>query len=1129
MTTVKYEGETVLKMKINTGRFLLALMLLMLSLAACGGDDSPPTTVPSDEPITESEEDIAETETESNPTVTAADPTVEQTEVPTVVAAPEEEMEATPVSNEGDMTSAGIEFSMLQGPFGSGWLWASYTDENDVSSPIEDPSKYILIIGEDNSLVAVGDCNAASGKYTIEGDQFAAELEPGELTTCEEGSRSEQFLELLAQGGSLSVNDDALTIELPEKAGTLGFIANDPQAALRVETWEEAAEKFLESCDAPGVVMLVDEPRGRFLQAYGLANSEDGTLLQTDDRFEIGGNTKSFTVVLALQLQEEGIWSLDDPLSQWLPDPAARIPNGGQVTLRHLASNTSGIWDYADPLIGALIENGGDLEQAYTPEELIDYVVENGEPSFAPGEGAEYSSTNFILLGEAIEAATGEALADLYRERIFDPLGMENSSLLEGVPEDGAIVNGYYTLPSGEVLNTTDENGSQMWAAGGIISTAEDMAKYAAALLSGSLFQDFDSTIQMTDFGDEFVGTFSGYGLGVGKWSDEPLAWGHGGQTAGFQTLFAIFPSSLTNVVLLTNSASCNVSGLMGIIQASPALLPTEEDLLVGLELPTFPLPEPAYSNKRPRDLEPFALALNDLTPERIAELDVLLAGKTIPEIQVLMDEVQLTSEELVTYYVSRIDQYDIDKLNSVMELNPEALDIAASLDAERLAGASRGAMHGIPVLLKDNIATGDEMHTTAGAYALKDWQADRDAFLVQQLREAGALILGKANLSEWANYTDPSMPSGFSTLGGQTRHPYGPFDPLGSSTGSAVSVAANLTTVSVGTETQGSIIQPAASNGVVAIKTSRGLVSRDHIIPLVDWMDVPGPMGRSVTDVAVLLTAMSGLDENDPATADAAELAGTDFSQFATLDAARGKRVGIPITSDETVESLLSEFELAEDAAEEQRQSFAAANAAWREIGAQFMASGIEVIEIDSEELPNSPDPTQVFEFGFQDSVNRFLDGLGSNAPVSQLAEVVTINEEDPENRVPYGQGYITGSVNTAVTADEYAALVQENQETAVAGLRSLFETYKLDAIVVSSFSQSYAAAGYPAITVPNGLDADGAPSGLILVGDFLGEADLIAVAYAFEQSAQGRVEPDLDATLLEIESILSGDESSN
>jgi amidase len=1121
-----------MKKTICAGSYLLVLLPFMLLLAACGGDEPPQTIVPSNEQTTESEEDTVETAEELEPTVSEEDSTAEPTAVPaepTATVEPESEVEESLGTDDGNLTSGDIDFASLQGPFGSGWLWSSYTNESDSPSEIDNPSKYILIFGEDNSLVAVGDCNVASGTYTIEGDQFAAGLEPGELTTCEEGSRSEQFLELLAQGGSLSINNDALTIELPEKAGTLGFIPNDPQAAFRVETWEEAAEKFLESCDAPGAVILVDEPRGRFLQAYGLANLEDGVPMQTDDRFEIGSNTKSFTVVLALQLQEEGVWSLDDPLSQWLPNPAARIPNGEQVTLRHLASNTSGIWDYADPLIGAMIEDGGDLEKAYTPEELIDYVVENGEPSFAPGEGAEYSSTNFILLGEAIEAATGEALADLYQERIFDPLGMENSSLLEGVPEDGAIVNGYYTLPSGEVLNTTDENGSQMWAAGGIISTAEDMAKYAAALSNGSQFQDIDSYIQMTDFGDEFVASFSGYGLGVGKWSDEPFAWGHGGQTAGFQTLFAIFPGSLTNVVLLTNSASCSVAGLMAIIQASPALLPTEEDLLASLGLPTFPLPEPEYSNKRSRDLEPFTLELGDLTPERIAELDALLAGKTILEIQSLMDEVQLTSQELVTYYVSRIEQYDIDKLNSVMELNPEALDIAAKLDAERLAGASRGAMHGIPVLLKDNIATGDQMHTTAGAYTLKDWQADRDAFLVQHLREAGAIILGKANLSEWANYTDPSMPNGFSTLGGQTRHPYGPFDPLGSSTGSAVSVAANLTTVSVGTETQGSIIQPAASSGVVAIKTSRGLVSRDHIIPLVDWMDVPGPMGRSVTDVAVLLTAMSGVDENDPATADAAELMGINFSQFATLDAAQGKRVGIFITSNETIESFISVFELADDAADEQRQSFAAANAAWRDLGEQLAAQGIEVIEIDGEELPVSPDPTQVLEYGFQDSANRFLDRLGSNAPVSALAEVVTINEEDPENRVPYGQGYITGSVNTAITADEYAALVQENQETAAAGLSSLFDTYELDAIVVSSISQSYAAAGYPAITIPNGLDADGAPSGVIMVGDFLGEADLIAVAFAFEQSAQGRVEPDLEATLAEIELIVSDGEASD
>lgn len=1121
-----------MKKKVFTGHNLVAFMLIMLLLAACGDDETPSTMVSPTERLAQSEKDMVETAPESEPTVSAENPTPEPIERPedlTATAMPEGEAEATPVSEDDDMTSAGIGFSALQGPFGSGWMWASYINEEGTVSDIENPTKYIINFGEDNFLFAVADCNFASGTYALDGNQLDTDIELADLTTCEDGSRSEQFLELMTQGGSLSVEGDSLTIALPEEAGTLVFLPNDPQAAFRVESWDEAAEKFLESCDAPGAVLLVDSPTGRFFQAYGVADTATQTPMQSDDRFEIGSNTKSFTVVLGLQLQEEGVWSLDDPLSKWLPDEAARIPNGEEITLRHLASNTSGVWDYADPLIGTLIEEGGDLEQAYTPDELIDYVVENGAPSFAPGEGAEYSSTNFVLLGEAIEAATGEVIADLYKDRIFDPLGMENSSLLEGVPEDGAIVNGYYTLPSGEVLNTTDENGSQMWAAGGIISTAEDMAKYAAALSAGMLFTDIDSFVQMTTFGDELVPPFLAYGLGVGKFSEEPLAWGHGGQTAGFQTLFAILPSSLTNVVLLTNSASCSVVGLMAIIQASPALLPTEDDLLASLGLPSFPLAEPEYNNKRPRDLEPFALALSELTPERVTELDVLLTGKTIPEIQALMDEDQLTSQELVTYYVGRIAEIDIDKLNSVMELNPEALAIAQALDAERAAGTSRGAMHGIPVLLKDNIATGDQMHTTAGTYALRDWQADRDAFLVQQLRDAGAIILGKANLSEWANYTDPSMPSGFSTLGGQTRHPYGPFDPLGSSTGSAVSVAANLTTVSVGTETQGSIIQPAVSNGVVAIKTSRGLVSRDNIIPLVEWMDVPGPMGRTVTDVAVLLTAMTGVDENDPATADAAELAGMDFSQFVSLDAAEGKRIGIFITSDETIESFIAEFELTDDVAEEQRQSFANENANWREIGAQFAAQGVEVVEIDSEEQPLSPDPTQVLEYGFQGSVNRFLAGLGSDAPVSELAEIVTINEEDPENRVPYGQGYITGSVNTAITADEYTALVRDNQETAVAGLRNLFDTYQLDAIVVSSISQSYAAAGYPAISVPNGLDADGAPTGLILVGDFLGEADLIAIAYAFEQGVQGRVEPNLEATLSEIESVLSDDDASN
>ena len=308
----------------------------------------------------------------------------------------------------------------------------------------------------------------------------------------------------------------------------------------------------------------------------------------------------------------------------------------------------------------------------------------------------------------------------------------------------------------------------------------------------------------------------------------------------------------------------------------------------------TFPLAEPDYNAKRPLDLSAFADALAAFDPARAQELDALLAGKALPELQALLDSGDLTSVELVTYYLDRIQRYDVDRLNSVIELNPQALADAAAADAARSAGNVLGALHGIPVLLKDNIATGGDLHTTAGAYALKDWQPDRDAFLVQQLRDAGALIFGKTNLSEWANYMDPCMPSGFSVVGGQTRNPYGPHETYGSSSGSGVAVGANLTTVAVGSETSGSLIQPARVNSIVGMRPSLGLISRDYVVPLGPHLDTTGPMGRSVTDVALLLNVLKGVDENDPKTADAAALAGVDFTQYLSLDEARKVRVGV-------------------------------------------------------------------------------------------------------------------------------------------------------------------------------------------------------------------------------------------
>ena len=464
--------------------------------------------------------------------------------------------------------------------------------------------------------------------------------------------------------------------------------------------------------------------------------------------------------------------------------------------------------------------------------------------------------------------------------------------------------------------------------------------------------------------------------------------------------------------------------------------------------------------------------------------MDALLSGKTVLEIQGLLDDSQLTSEELVIYYIDRIQRYDVDKLNSVMALNPEALDIARTLDDERAESGARSQMHGIPVLLKDNIATGDMMPASAGAYAMQDWTPDRDAFLVKALRDNGAIILGKTNLSEWANYVDPELPNGFSVLGGQTRNPYGSFEVWGSSSGSAVAAAANLSTVTVATETQGSLIMPAGINSLVGLKTSRGLVSGDYVTPLVDWMDTPGPMGRTVTDVAVLLTAMTAPDPNNP---EASDLAQTDFTQFLAPEAIKGLRVGFVVEN----EALTQEFE----------------------------ALGMEVVQVDPQDIPGRYDVLPALEYGFQDSLNRFLTTV--NAPIKTLADVVAINKEDLENRAPFGQEYLEGSENTKITPDEYEEIKAENSQGSAEAITALFEKYDID-VLMSDLNQRYAPAGFPAITVPAGYAEDGQPLPVVFTALHLGEGKLLSAAYAFEQAAHARQEPDLDVTVKQIEQMM-------
>jgi len=572
----------------------------------------------------------------------------------------------------------------------------------------------------------------------------------------------------------------------------------------------------------------------------------------------------------------------------------------------------------------------------------------------------------------------------------------------------------------------------------------------------------------------------------------------------------ATFPD-IENYPLLKNANALFMEKLLGTIPA---------DCPEALSGRKFPLAEPEYSSKRKRSLKAFQAALSDFTPKRAAEMDILLQGRSILDLQSLMDSGRLSSKELVTYYVDRIKRYDIDKLNSVMELNQDALEIAAALDKERASGKTRSAMHGIPVLLKDNIATSGQMHTTAGAVALKDWVADRDAFLVNQIRTAGAIILGKASLSEWANYMDPCMPSGFSALGGQVRHPYGPFDPMGSSTGSAVSVAANLTTVSVGSETSGSLIQPARVNSVTALRPSQGLVSRDYVIPLGSHLDTPGPMGRTLSDVAVLLNAMIGVDAADPKTSDAASLANTDFTQFLSLEKAKKLKVGVMLF-EQTIAAKKTAMEkemgkaLSEEDLNSQIPMIVPGNP--NQAIEALKSQGIEVVEIKQADLPNSVDTAQPqLSYGFHADLDAFFKGLNKPAPMSTTREVVEFNKKDMANRAPYNQRFVEWSVNSEQTEEEYERLVGETQAYAKAWMKAILAKYDVDVLVTAtSYSNNAGAAGIPALTIPAGLDVTGQPTGLILSGDYLSEPKLFAIGFALEQALQGRIEPDLEKTV--------------
>jgi amidase len=482
----------------------------------------------------------------------------------------------------------------------------------------------------------------------------------------------------------------------------------------------------------------------------------------------------------------------------------------------------------------------------------------------------------------------------------------------------------------------------------------------------------------------------------------------------------------------------------------------------------------------------------------------------SIADLHDAMQRGDLRAEELVHWYLDRIEALDRNgpELRSLIEVNPDALTIARSLDDEWRKSGPRGPLHGIPVVLKANIDTADGMHTSAGSLALADHVPPQDAFLVSRLRDAGAIILGKANLSEWANFRSTRSTSGWSSVGGQTRNPYDPTrNPCGSSSGSAVAVAANLTVVSVGTETDGSIVCPAGVNGIVGIKPTLGLVSRSGIVPIAHSQDTAGPMARTVRDAAILLSAMTGADEDDVVTG-AAPDDRIDYAAGLAADGLAGKRVGIVRSyfgadSNPDVEKLLdSSLEL------------------MREQGAEL----VDDIELDTS---NASDlEYEVLLYEFKADLPAYL--ARSEAPIRTLDEIIAFNEAHPEEVMPwFGQDILIAANDKGdLDSKGYREALADSKRIVQQALDDAFEKHSLDALIAitngpawktdhvvgdhfSIGSSSYAAiSGYPNVTVPAGFVLN-LPVGLSFIGRPWSEQSLIGIAYAYEQVRNARQPP--------------------
>ena len=483
----------------------------------------------------------------------------------------------------------------------------------------------------------------------------------------------------------------------------------------------------------------------------------------------------------------------------------------------------------------------------------------------------------------------------------------------------------------------------------------------------------------------------------------------------------------------------------------------------------------------------------------------------TITKLQQDYREGKYSVSDVVSAYLDRIIEIDMNGpgLNSIIELNPDAMLIAAELDKELNNGKIRGPLHGVPVILKDNIDTHDRMPTTAGATALRNSYPSKDSFVAKKLKEAGAIIIAKSNLSEWANFRANMSSSGWSGVGDQTKNPYVlDRNPCGSSSGSGVAVSANLCMFAIGTETNGSIVCPSNNNGIVGLKPTVGLISRTGIIPISFTQDTPGPMSRTVEDAAISLGFMTGIDSTDSKTLSSAGNSLTDYTKFLKKDGLAGKRIGLLKKSmgfHEKVDTLMN-----------QAVAF-------------IKQQGAEVIEIEFPKKAGYDDASfEVMLFEFKDGLNKYLAGLGNDTPVKSLKELIEFNKSDTIELRYFDQQLLEladkkGDLNTLEYKKSLEAMLKTTRED---GIDLMMNTNKLDAIMAPTGSPAWktdlllgdhfmggssslaAISGYPAITLPMGF-VENLPVGITFFGRAWSEPVLIEIAYSYEQGTKHRKAP--------------------